>query len=348
MRNLVLLCLALSLSATVAACRATPERRGDDARAQPSSEEGTSSEAGATDGASVVTAAAGDNGTAATGTDASGTPAGDAVAVVNGEPIALADFQRQAFDTQRFYVEQGLDPNTEDGQRQLLYLRKQVLDDMINQVLIAQAAKEMGITATDEEVAARMKAYLDEFGNQEALDASLSQSGTNTQEIEAMERSSIIGQKLLERITVDVPATAEFVHARHILCQTAQDCEAALARLEAGEAFDAVASEVSTDETSAKRGGDLDWVSRGMLPSQQLEDEIFKLQPGQRSGVVKTDFGYHVIETLERDPSRELSADQKYALREKRLMEWLDQRRQSSDVVINVEDLRDLAATATP
>lgn len=346
MRTLVLLCLALLLSATISACRTTSEPRGDDTRDRSSTEDtGATGDAGAVDSEDADVGAGEADAAAA---DSSGTPAGDAVAIVNGEDIPLADFQRQAFDTQRFYVEQGLDPNTEDGQRQLLFLRKQVLDDMINQVLIAQAASEMGIAATDEEVAERMQSYLEDFGTEEELATSLAQSGTNVDEIETMERSSIVGQKLLERITVDVPATAEFVHARHVLCETAEACEAALGRLNTGEAFDAVAGAVSADETSAKRGGDLDWIARGMLPSQQLEDEIFKLQPGERSGVVQTDFGFHVIEVLERDAERELSADQRYALREKRLMEWLEQQRQSSDIVINVEDLRELAATAAP
>lgn len=347
MRNLALLALVLLLAFAATACNAGDS---DDAAGTTSDSATVGSEATAgvnDDGSGSDTSVPG---TTADGADSassgSGTMLGDAVAAVNGQPIPLADFQRQAFDTQRFYVEQGLDANTEEGQQQLLYLRKQVLDDMLNQVLIEQAAAELGIEATDAELAERMKSYVEEFGGEDALTASLAQDGTTMDEIAAMERSAIVGQKLLEHITGDVPETAAFVHARHILCDTLDDCQAALDRLNAGEPFDQVAADVSKDETSAARGGDLDWIARGMLPSAQLEQEIFLLQPGQRSGVVQTDFGFHIIEVLERDEAREMSAEQRYTLREKLLMEWLDQRRRESEIEIYVDDLRDLASKA--
>jgi parvulin-like peptidyl-prolyl isomerase len=268
---------------------------------------------------------------------------GDLAAMVDGTPIALGEFQQQAFDTQRFYVEQGLDPNSEEGQRQLLYLRRQVLDDMINQTLIEMSATELGVAASDEEVEERLQTYYDEFGTGDELEAALAEVGTTFDEIEEMERSSIIGQKMLDEITADVPTTARFVHARHILCNSEEDCDAALARLDSGESFEDVAKDLSEDAASAERGGDLDWITLGMLPSQQMEDEIFSLPVGQRSGVVLTDFGYHVIEVVDEDGARDLSEEQRYTLREKRLMEWLRDRRAASDIVIYIEDLKNLS-----
>jgi foldase protein PrsA len=280
---------------------------------------------------------------AETGAVDGGVPLGNLVARVNGEGIPLAEFQRQVFAAQHYYVEQGLDPNTEDGQRQLLFLRRQVLNDMINQVLIEQAAAEWGITATVDELSARMKEYVDEFGGDEAFEASLAAEGTTRAEIEAMERSAIIGEKMLERITADVVSErVEAAHVRHILCDEAADCDAALERLAAGERFDVVARELSKDEASAERGGDLDWIARGMVPSQAFEDAVFALGPGQRSGTVATEYGYHVIEILERDDERVLSAAQVSSLREKQLMEWLAQRRAESAIDVFVDDLADV------
>jgi foldase protein PrsA len=272
--------------------------------------------------------------------------AGDLVATVNGTPIALDQFQRQAFDTQRYFVQRGVDPNTADGQTRLLALRRGVLDDMINQHLVEQAAAEMGLAVSDAEVQQSLQGYIDQMGGEGAFTQSLSQTGTTRDEVLAMERSSLIGQKVFDKVVGDVPTTAEFVHARHILCETNAACEAALARLNAGESFDKVATAVSIDKASAARGGDLDWVGRGTLPSQQVEDAIFALQAGQRSGVVQTDYGYHIIEVLARDPSHALTEEQRNNIKESRLSEWLAKRRAQSDIVIYVAEL--VVATATP
>ncbi|MGK2859389.1 MAG: peptidylprolyl isomerase [Thermoanaerobaculia bacterium] len=57
-----------------------------------------------------------------------------------------------------------------------------------------------------------------------------------------------------------------------------------------------------SEDLSAKSGGDLGWISRGKL-SGPLEDALFKLQPGETSDVVKTEFGFHVVRCEAREPS---------------------------------------------
>jgi peptidyl-prolyl cis-trans isomerase NIMA-interacting 1 len=72
--------------------------------------------------------------------------------------------------------------------------------------------------------------------------------------------------------------------------------EAALARLAAGEDFAAVAREVS-DDPSGRQGGDLGVVAPGQLVPA-FEDAAFALLPGQRSAVIETPYGFHVVERL--------------------------------------------------
>ena len=195
MRRILLAIVTIGLAFTTAACESatsTPGTDGDDAaRAGASAAtadydrgdstggpDGTGSGAATGGDGADATPAVGDANTDGTDTKPapasdSGAPGPQAAATVNGEKIMLAEFQRQVFETQRYHVEQGLDPNTEDGQRQLLYLRKLVLDDMINQTLIEQAAAEAGLVATEEELAERLAGYIEEFGTEEALEASL-------------------------------------------------------------------------------------------------------------------------------------------------------------------------------
>ncbi|HPK40637.1 MAG TPA: peptidylprolyl isomerase, partial [Candidatus Cloacimonadota bacterium] len=65
-------------------------------------------------------------------------------------------------------------------------------------------------------------------------------------------------------------------------------------RLKAGEDFKAVAKEISQCP-SGQSGGDLGWFSRGMMV-KEFENAAFKLNIGEISDIVKTDFGYHIIQ----------------------------------------------------
>jgi peptidyl-prolyl cis-trans isomerase D len=103
----------------------------------------------------------------------------------------------------------------------------------------------------------------------------------------------------------------ERVHARHILRSVGRDApaadldrarteiEAAAKRIEGGEPFEQVAAELSQDPGSKSRGGDLGFFARGQMV-KEFEDAAFALSPGQMSGPVKSDFGYHLIKVDER------------------------------------------------
>ena len=82
------------------------------------------------------------------------------------------------------------------------------------------------------------------------------------------------------------------IHARHILVPTEDEAKAALARVKKGEDFAKVADEVSKDPGS--QGGDLGWFTKDkMVP--EFAAAAFKMEPGQISDPVKSEFGWHVI-----------------------------------------------------
>lgn len=89
----------------------------------------------------------------------------------------------------------------------------------------------------------------------------------------------------------------EEVRARHILVESEPDAQAALKRVNGGEDFAKVANEMSKDPGS--KGGELGWFTKErMVP--EFAEAAFKMQPGQISDPVKSQFGWHIIQVEER------------------------------------------------
>jgi peptidyl-prolyl cis-trans isomerase D len=79
---------------------------------------------------------------------------------------------------------------------------------------------------------------------------------------------------------------------------TKQKAEAALARVKGGADFAQVARDVSQDEATASRGGELGVVARGELMAP-FEQVVFELKRGEVGGPVRTGYGYHVVKVLD-------------------------------------------------
>ena len=112
--------------------------------------------------------------------------------------------------------------------------------------------------------------------------------------------------KLVERRSSNAPVVIAQTHARHILIKTSEIVSESEAkrrlmeikqRIETGADFAKQAMRYSQDG-SAQQGGDLDWLSPGQTVSE-FEKAMNKLQPGM-IGAVQTQFGWHLIQVLER------------------------------------------------
>jgi peptidyl-prolyl cis-trans isomerase D len=111
---------------------------------------------------------------------------------------------------------------------------------------------------------------------------------------------------------------AEQVQARHILLRvgsdrSAEEAESELTevrqQIEAGADFAVLAGEISDDPGSKSRGGDLGFFGRGqMVP--EFEEAAFSAQPGDLVGPIRSDFGYHLIQVLDRQEAGLLPFDQ--------------------------------------
>lgn len=87
------------------------------------------------------------------------------------------------------------------------------------------------------------------------------------------------------------------IKCSHILVKKQSEALAIVERLKKGESFANLAKELSIDKGSAKRGGELGYFGRGMMV-KPFEEAAFKLEKGQISDPIKTEFGYHIIKRL--------------------------------------------------
>ena len=84
------------------------------------------------------------------------------------------------------------------------------------------------------------------------------------------------------------------IKCSHILVQKQSEALDILERLKKGEKFGKIAKELSIDIGSAKKDGNLGYFTKGMMV-KPFEEAAFKLQIGETSEPVKTEFGYHII-----------------------------------------------------
>jgi foldase protein PrsA len=212
---------------------------------------------------------------------------GGSVATVNGEPISQTAFEAK--------LEQSP-------------AARSVLQQMVQETLIAQYAKNNNITVTSDEIAKREDDLKANFPNG-SWDEMLKARGLSEADVQEALSEQIILDKALSKDVTITPAQIkqyfdknhaafdkpEQVHARHILVADLKTADMIEAQLKAGKDFAALAKQYSTDPGSKDKGGDLGWFRRGqMVPS--FDKVAFTLPVGQISQPVKSPFGYHIIE----------------------------------------------------
>ncbi|GAP15030.1 parvulin-like peptidyl-prolyl isomerase, partial [Longilinea arvoryzae] len=136
-------------------------------------------------------------------------------------------------------------------------------------------------------------------------------------------RANLIQKKMYEKVTADITPIQEQVWARHILVATEDEAKAVLDRLNKGESWNAIAAEVSTDTANKDNGGDLGWFPRGVMETA-FEDAAFSMKVGEISQPIKSDSGYHIIQLVDHEQERPLTASMLDQLKQSTWTKWLD------------------------
>jgi len=243
-------------------------------------------------------------------------------ATVNGEVIYAKELDGEVSAIARQY---GIDLGSADGTQQRAQISKVILDQLIEQRLILQVARQHSAMPTETQVESQLQEIKRNFPTEGDFEAALGQRNLTLVELKSRLRTNLAVRNLMAKVAPVSVSEAEIdqyfkahrgefdrpeqVHVKHILLDNENEARLVLAKLKRGESFDALARQYSKDPGSRAQGGDLGFVSRGQLVPE-FEQVAFALQPKQISDIVKTQFGYHLIMLVARRPPQPANLDQ--------------------------------------
>ncbi|ABV32638.1 MULTISPECIES: peptidyl-prolyl cis-trans isomerase [Pseudothermotoga] len=264
-------------------------------------------------------------------------PATAVVAEVNGVAITMEELNREANVDRLLSQIQSVDAtfydvlvNTSEGVNLLLRYKREVLNNLIDQVLIKQIGEKMGVTVSKDNienmVSTELNKTLTQYGMTESdLDWYLKQAGLGDINsfkdrlrwiFTVQQTVSLIQQQVTSSATVTEEEARQFYEQNReyfaveeaakllrITVDSKEKADKALERIRAGEEFSQVASDVSTDPLSKGKAGDLGWVERGSgLISEEIEEKIFVSPKGAILGPLQTSVGWEIYRIIDKRP----------------------------------------------
>lgn len=251
------------------------------------------------------------------------------VAVVGDTTLLLSDIRARV---EQEIAQSGQAPPTDPAQQE--EMARQVRDQMVEDMVVVEAARRDKVVVSDDEVKTRVDEQINTVlqrlgGSEVRLEQALAASGmtqaqyrrvldgqvrdellaqaymrqklggrarpiiSEDQLREAFDaRKSALGQRpaqvSIEQVIIK-PQASDSADAKALA--TARDV---LDQLMKGGDFEVLAKRYSDDPGTKEQGGSLGWFKQGRMV-KPFEDAVFAMRPGQTSGIVKSEFGYHII-----------------------------------------------------
>jgi parvulin-like peptidyl-prolyl isomerase len=272
-------------------------------------------------------------------------------------------------------AQQITDPKERD--RRIAKLTSQVLDEMVNEEVIVQAAEAAKIEVESSEV----QAALDEIKQQNNLDdaglaAALSAQGFTLANYRTEVRRQMLRLRAENQIVAPkVQVTDEDVRARYdqmarrteqvqavklshmlfklpdhateqLIAEAKEKASKAIARVKAGEEFAKVAAAESEDDSTKATGGELGWFQRGSMANPDWEPVVFAMEKGDVRGPVTGPQGFHVFQVTEvkrsdlkpfADMKDQLQRELRRREMEKQTQTWVEELRKKAYVDIKLQ-----------
>jgi peptidyl-prolyl cis-trans isomerase SurA len=250
------------------------------------------------------------------------------VARVNNEVITRSEFEHAKASADDDAKSDCQNRCTPEQLNQLIEDRKKnALRELIDQSLLVQRAKDMGISVEPDVIKQLDQIRIEnKLPSMEALEEAVSKSGVNWEDFKNNIRSGLLTKKVISSEVgshISVPKDevqkyydehkSEFVRPEQVALRSIEvntagkdatevadlrkKAETALKRIKDGEDFGEIAKRYS-DGATAKQGGYLGQYKRGEL-SKELEDAVFKMKRNDLTDVMETKQGFLIIQVLE-------------------------------------------------
>jgi len=252
----------------------------------------------------------------------------DGIAAIVGDEIILESEVAQYAAT--LALQMKLDIQNEP--QKFNELQKNSLQNLIVQKILLTKAREDTIVVEDSQVEQVLEQQINQWIQQIGSERKVEEYfGSSMNKIKRRVRKEIREHLMVEKLQQEklqevkitrqeveqfyqtnrdsLPELKESVEISHILLQVTPGAESKqqarekiagiLERLRSGEDFAELARQYSEDPGSAAKGGELGFIQRGDFV-KDFEEKAFALQPGQISDIVETQFGFHIIQMLER------------------------------------------------
>ncbi len=248
------------------------------------------------------------------------------------------------------------------------FIRKQAVMNLLNRELFEISSVETGVSVTEEEIDAKMEEIKGRFESEDAFREQISGGGLDEDGFRKEVASEVRINKLFDDIMKTIEQVAdddmrayydenierflkpEEVQTSHILIKVESAdtdevkvekrgrIEKLLEEIKGGADFSELAAQ-NSDCPSKAKGGDLGSFARGSMV-KPFEDVAFALKVGEMSGIVETQFGYHIIKSMGRTPKSTIPFEK---VKEK-ISEFLKGQKEREIINAHLEKLRSSAA----
>ena len=286
---------------------------------------------------------------------------GKVVAKVGGKSITMQDIQRQ-----EALLMQQLQGYADSAQiaGMKTTIQKQAFNNALNRILLEGALAKAGAKADKKTLDERMDYYRKNFVSDEAYNADLVKRGMTADQFRREIEIGILAEELFNKRTASIKPVSEEdarafydnneerfvqperVKASHILltvnkddtdairAQKKAEAQRILGELKKGADFAEMARKFS-DCPSKQQGGDLGYFERGRM-DPTFEKAAYGLKTGQMSGIVETQFGYHIIKATDHTPASTAPFDQA----KQNIMQYLTEQQKQQALTAYFDSLR--------
>jgi len=252
----------------------------------------------------------------------------EVIAEVDGKPIPRDEYVKEL----KFFQEMVKKSNQPIGKEYTEQIMNQILAKIVDSRMFIAQADKVGVKVAPEEVQASLEKMKSGFGDEAKFKEFMDSRGFTDQSLEeemkkGMRIRALLDQEVATKIVVGEAEAKQFydsnqdkfearerVHASHILAmahnpedkeedaRAKAKAEAILAKLKGGADFAETAKAESDDKGSGANGGDLGFFAQNdMVP--EFGEAAFAMKPGEVSGLVKSQFGYHIIKVHDKKPA---------------------------------------------